>query len=182
MNMGEYGGKLQRIGLANLDALADIENKRAWTALEQNNEQTEAKNAAVGNMLGTIGGLGMAVMQGKEKDWNPMENPPGGERSTAKASAASVSPDKVLGSGSVIAAAKEPAPMAPGSGLGAVEIRRSLDEASMPDILKDRTIVTMKSPRRRQLSSVYADTSDDFKLAFDDLLNNMPTNYIGAAL
>lgn len=177
MNMAEYGGRLQRIGLSNLEAMADLENRRIWDQLEQNNLESEAKNAAVGSLVGTVGGLGLAVMQEKDRDPKAMANAPGGEQSIAKASAESVSPGKVLGADSVLTSRS--AAEKPGSGLGAASIRRSLDEEAMPDILKDRSIVAMKSPRRRHLASTYADTSDDFKIAFGDLLDAYPTNFIG---
>jgi hypothetical protein len=67
MNMGEYGGRLQRIGLANQQAMADIENKRISDYIAQKNLESEAKSEAVGSLVGGLAG-GVKGYYNKKRD------------------------------------------------------------------------------------------------------------------
>lgn len=58
MNVAEYGGGLQRIGLENMMELARIEAARRRMDIEQQDMESEAKGRAIGEMVGTVGGMG----------------------------------------------------------------------------------------------------------------------------
>ena len=96
MNMGEYGGRLQRIGLANLQALADLENKRNWAQYEMDTLNSKAKGEAVGSLAGAGVGLLRGAYDIYQKG-KPMETPPGGAQATERAAKAAVAPEAVLG-------------------------------------------------------------------------------------
>lgn len=71
MNMGEYGGKLQRIGLGNLEALADLENQRRWAQYETDALNSKAQGKAIGSLVGSVLGAGKGLYddyQQGEKD------------------------------------------------------------------------------------------------------------------
>ena len=174
---------LQKIGLRNLDGLARVDAEARRRMYEQNQIESEAKNEAIGSLIGNVAGLGMAGYSEYKKS-KPMDNPPGGEQAIGKASKEAVSPNKVLGENSVIAE-KDNRTMGQrvddyaGNGLGSATIRGAIDENAMPDILKDRPIVFAKSPTRSRLTSVWSDTTDEFKTAFNSLLSGFPSNIIG---
>jgi hypothetical protein len=180
MNMGAYGGRLQRIGLANMQAMADIENKRIWDDIEQKNLESEAKNEAIGSLGGNVAGLGMAGYSEYQRGQKnrPMESPPGGAMATEAAAKESVSPNKVLGANSVIA---EKAPS-----LSQVADTKAQDQVGLyrpaildapdpayvnPGSLPDRPVVPMKSPTRRVLSDTYISTSDQFQSAMNNVIS-----------
>jgi hypothetical protein len=56
MNMGEYGGKLQRLGLQNMDELANLENQRRWAQYAADQENSQAQGKAVGALVGGLAG------------------------------------------------------------------------------------------------------------------------------
>ena len=56
MNMGEYGGKLQRLGLQNMDELANLENQRRWAQYAADQENSQAQGKAVGALIGGLAG------------------------------------------------------------------------------------------------------------------------------
>lgn len=56
MNMGEYGGRLQRMGLANLEAMAQIENDRRWEQYAADQLRDKEQGQAVGALIGGVAG------------------------------------------------------------------------------------------------------------------------------
>lgn len=181
--MNNVGFNYGMMGLQNMDRLGELENKKIWAEYENRMKESEAKNEAIGSLVGNVAGLGMAGYSEYKKS-KPMDNPPGGEQAIGKASKEAVSPNNVLGEISVIAE-KDNRTMSQrvddyaGNGLGSAAIRGAIDENAMPDILKDRPIVFAKSPTRSRLISTWNDTSDDFKSAFNSLLSGFPPNFIG---
>ena len=67
MNMGEYGGKLQRMGLANLEAMADIENRRQWEQYAADQASDKAQGEAMGTLVGGLAG-GVKGYYSKKRD------------------------------------------------------------------------------------------------------------------
>lgn len=68
MNMAEYGGQLQRIGLGNLRALSDIEANRLDSAYAQKRLDSEARSTAIGGMAGTVAGAAKGVYETRKGD------------------------------------------------------------------------------------------------------------------
>ena len=197
MNMGEYGGRLQRIGLANLQAMADIENRRLWDNVEQGQQESEAKNSAIGSLIGNVAGLGMA---GYSEYKRAQEGTPKGiAEGTVNASrehqankqaydqAGIAGQSAGVRSGIESVAASEPMPQfkkTPGQ-YGMQDVSSERIKPIGPDYAdyqlqdKDRRIVAMRSPTRSRLASTWNDTSDGFKSAFNSLLSGFPSNIIG---
>jgi hypothetical protein len=100
--MNNVGFNYGMMGLRNLDRLGDVENRRIWDQYETSAKESEAKNEAIGTLIGTAAGAGLAGYKEYTKD-SPMDNPPGGEQAIGKAAKASVSANQVLGENSVIA-------------------------------------------------------------------------------
>lgn len=65
------GFNYARMGLANNAGLADIENNRRWAQMESNRLNTEGKNAALGSLLGSVTGAGLAMYQANKKEADP---------------------------------------------------------------------------------------------------------------
>lgn len=201
MNMGEYGGRLQRIGLANLQAMADIENRRLWDNVEQGQQESEAKNSAIGSLIGNVAGLGMAGYSEHKKgefgkdvtNAEAARNQFPDEKSYQESLKKNYSPE----------VQKEVAWRRTHTG----DERNSmgLDDATpewskktsvtanrdaqgnalpasawaLPPSTADRQTVFAKSPMRSLLTSTWNDTSNEFKSAFNRLLSGFPPNFIG---
>jgi hypothetical protein len=173
--MNNVGFNYGMMGLRNLDRLGDVENRRIWDQYETSAKESEAKNEAIGTLIGTAAGAGLAGYKEYTKD-SPMDNPPGGEQAIGKAAKASVSANQVLGENSVIAekddsTLEQKMDNYAGNGLGAASIKDSYEQNAMPDILKDRPMVFAKTPTRILLSSSYNQTSDGFKQALNGVMN-----------
>lgn len=68
MNTGfNYG----RMGLGGNAGLASMENKRRWDEMESNRLDSEGKNAALGSLLGSLTGAGLAMYQANKKQADP---------------------------------------------------------------------------------------------------------------
>lgn len=96
MNVAEYGGSLQRIGLQNLMELARVEQARR----EFDNALADQESKAKGEAVGSLAGTGVGLLHGAYDIYQkgkPMENPPGGEQATERAAKAAVAPEVVLG-------------------------------------------------------------------------------------
>ena len=52
--------RLQKIGLANMERLADVDGRRREMEYERNALESESQANAIGSLIGTVGGLGMA--------------------------------------------------------------------------------------------------------------------------
>lgn len=184
--MNNVGFSYGMMGLQNMDRLGELENKKIWAEYESRMKESEAKNEAIGSLVGNVAGLGMAGYSEYKKS-KPMDNPPGGEQAIGKASKEAVSPNKVLGENSVIAEKAPSLSQAKSTqaqdqlGMYRPEILNSADEAYVdPDSpWAQRSIVFAKSPTRSRLISTWNDTSDGFKSAFNSLLSGFPSNFIG---
>lgn len=73
MNVAEYGGGLQRIGLDNLQALADLEQRRLTLGRMINEENSQAKAEAIGGLVGTAVGAGKGYFSDREAQHNQRE-------------------------------------------------------------------------------------------------------------
>ena len=67
MNVAEYGGSLQRIGLQNLMELARVEQARREFDNALADQDSEAKATATGELVGTVVGAGKGYLS-KRKD------------------------------------------------------------------------------------------------------------------
>ena len=67
MDVAGFGGRLQRLGLQNMDALAAIENERRWTQYEADRELKAAEAQGIGELVGTAVG-GVRGYYNKRKD------------------------------------------------------------------------------------------------------------------
>jgi len=67
MNVAGWGQGLQGLGLAQLQALAGIENDRRWGNYEQTQAENEAQAQAVAGLIGTVAGAGKGAYT-KRKD------------------------------------------------------------------------------------------------------------------
>lgn len=68
MNTGfNYG----RMGLAGNAGLASLENARRWDEMESNRLDSEGKSAALGSLLGSLTGAGLAMYQANKKQADP---------------------------------------------------------------------------------------------------------------
>jgi hypothetical protein len=175
--MNNVGFNYGMMGLRNLDRLGDVENRRIWDQYEASAKESEAKNEAIGTLVGTVAGAGLAGYKEYTKD-SPMDNPPGGEQAIGKAAKASVSANQVLGENSLIAE-KSPS-------LSQVADTKAQDQLGLyrpaildtpdPDYVNpgsppDRPVVPMKSPARRVLSDTYISTSDQFQNAMNNVIS-----------
>lgn len=174
--------RISRIGLDNLDRLARLDAEVRDRITEGDMQESEAKANALGNMTGTLTGIGgtIAAEYADKKSGAEII----GQQSAQKPAASAVSPNRVMGDNSLLAErdsrnVNQKMDDYTGQGLGSVAIRGSIDQAQ-PDILKDRSIVAMRSPGRSYLSSLYGDTSDDFKVAFNNVLSSFPSQFIGS--
>ncbi len=68
MNMGEYGGRLQAMGLRNLEAMAELENQRQQQQYAADQQQAKAKAEAVGGMVGGLAGAAKGYYEKKKGD------------------------------------------------------------------------------------------------------------------
>lgn len=104
------GFNYSRMGLAGNAGLADTENQRRWAEMESNRLDSEGKSAALGSLLGSLTGAGLALYQDYKRgqDKKPMEKPPGDVV------------DKT--------------------------VKSSVEENTMPSILKDREVVDYRRP------------------------------------
>lgn len=67
MNMAEYGGRLQRLGLQNLESLGELENKRRWDQYAADQQNSAAQSEAIGTLVGSVAG-GVKGYYNKKRD------------------------------------------------------------------------------------------------------------------
>lgn len=65
------GFNYSRMGLAGNAGLADMENQRRWAEMESNRLDSEGKSAALGSLLGSLTGAGLAMYQANKKEADP---------------------------------------------------------------------------------------------------------------
>lgn len=73
MNMAEYGGTLQRMGLSNLQALAEIERQRLEADRVMKDESSQARAQTLGGLAGTVVGAGKGYFSDREAKHNQRE-------------------------------------------------------------------------------------------------------------
>lgn len=199
--MNNVGFNYGAMGLQNMDRLADLENKKIWAQYENKMKESEAQNEAIGSLVGNVAGLGMAgyseYKKGEfDKDVTNAEaarNQFPDEKSYQESLKNNYSPE----------VQKEVAwrRTHPGDGRDSIGLDDATPEWSkktsvtanrdaqgnalpastwaLPESTADRPIVFAKSPTRSRLSSVWSDTTDGFKDAFNSLISGFPTNFIG---
>jgi hypothetical protein len=192
---------LQKNGLRNLDGLARVDAEARRRMYEQNQIESEAKNEAIGSLIGNVAGLGMA-------GYSEYKKGEFGKDVTNAEAARNQFPDEKSYQESL---KKNYSPKVqkevawrrthPGDGRDAMGLDDATPEWSKktsvtanrdaqgnalpastwapPPSTADRQVVFAKSPMRSRLTSVWSDTTDEFKTAFNSLLSGFPSNIIG---
>ena len=192
---------LQKIGLRNLGTLAEVDSEASRRMYEQNQIESESKANAIGSLIGNVAGLGMAGYSEYKKgefgkdvtNAEAARNQFPDEKSYQESLKKNYSPE----------VQKEVAwrRTHPGDGRDAMGLDDATPEWSkktsvtanrdaqgnalpastwaLPPSTADRQVVFAKSPMRSRLTSVWNDTSDGFKTAFNSLLSGFPSNIIG---
>lgn len=192
---------LQKIGLRNLGTLAEVDSEARRRMYEQNQIESESKANAIGSLIGNVAGLGMAGYSEYKKgefgkdvtNAEAARNQFPDEKSYQESLKKNYSPE----------VQKEVAwrRTHPGDGRDAMGLDDATPEWSkktsvtanrdaqgnalpastwaLPPSTADRQVVFAKSPMRSRLTSVWNDTSDGFKTAFNSLLSGFPSNIIG---
>ena len=188
---------LQKIGLRNLDGLARVDAEARRRMYEQNQIESEAKNEAIGSLIGNVAGLGLAGYSEykRAQEGTPKGIAEGAVNASREHRANKQAYDQAgiagqsagVRSGIESVAASEPTPQfekTPGQ-YGMRDVSAERIKPIGPDYAdyqlqdKDRRIVAMRSPTRSRLASTWNDTSEDFKSAFNSLLSGFPSNIIG---
>jgi len=199
--MNNVGFNYGMMGLRNMDRLGDLENKKIWAEYANRMEESAAKNEAIGSLIGNVAGLGMAGYSEYKKgefgkdvtNAEAARNQFPDEKSYQESLKKNYSPE----------VQKEVAwrRTHPGDGRDSMGLDDATPEWSkktsvtanrdaqgnalpastwaLPPSTADRQVVFAKSPMRSRLTSVWSDTTDEFKTAFNSLLSGFPSNIIG---